>query len=115
MVTVSELSCIIRPCPSPLVYCTHSLSTFYESHLFSCAMALFIYTDGGSYGNLGPSTITRILCDPFGHDLMHSRMYLPKAINNEVEYTTIIEALTDTLCFHHGPIIMFCGSQIMEP
>lgn len=73
-------------------------------------MTLLIFTDSQSHNNLGPSVTVWILCDPSKYDYMRFGVFLSEATNNEAKYTTAIEALTNMLCFHHGPIILFYDS-----
>lgn len=46
-------------------------------------MALRIHTNGGSQGNLGPSTIAWVVCDQIRNVLNFASMFLPQATNNE--------------------------------
>jgi ribonuclease HI len=54
---------------------------------------LFIYTDGGSRGNPGPSAIGVIVCDGEGRVLVRHSEYIGEATNNRAEYTALVRAL----------------------
>lgn len=74
-------------------------------------MVFLIFTDGSSHGNSGSSITMLVLRDPSKNDYMCSRLYLPKATHNEVEYIIVIKALINALHFYHAPIILHCDSQ----
>lgn len=60
-----------------------------HSHAFS------VYIDGGSRGNPGPSTTAWIIHDSLGEIIISASLYVPSATNNQVEYITLVGALSD--------------------
>jgi ribonuclease HI len=54
---------------------------------------VFVYTDGGSRGNPGPSAIGILIYSPEGKFLKDYREYIGKATNNQAEYAAVLKAL----------------------
>eukprot|EP01018_Ginkgo_biloba_P040135 Gb_11691 [translate_table: standard] len=74
---------------------------------------LIIFTDGGSRGNPGPSTVAWIIKTHSGDDLINVGLFLPHATNNIAEYAAVIGSLTDALAFQPSHIDLFTDSLLV--
>ncbi|MCX6806951.1 MAG: ribonuclease HI family protein [Candidatus Berkelbacteria bacterium] len=56
---------------------------------------IFVYSDGGSFNNPGPSGIGVVICDSNKVVLKKISEYIGEATNNQAEYQAVIRALEE--------------------
>ncbi len=74
---------------------------------------LFVYTDGGSRGNPGPSAIGVIICDEEGMILLRHSEYIGEATNNKAEYTALVRALELATKLSSGRVHCYLDSELV--
>ena len=72
-----------------------------------------IQIDGGSRGNLGPSTTTWIIHDFLGEIVVNAGMYIPFATNNQPEYTALVGSLSDISSLQLDHVVIFINSLLL--
>jgi len=76
-------------------------------------MKLFLYTDGGSRGNPGPSAAGIVIKDETGKVLAAYGEYLGIQTNNFAEYTAVISALTKAKELGADEILLTADSKLV--
>ena len=74
---------------------------------------IFVYTDGGSRGNPGPSGIGILITDENRNIIYKHGEYIGEATNNQAEYTALIKALKNASQHFHGEASCFSDSELM--
>lgn len=76
---------------------------------------LFIYADGGSRGNPGPSGIGFIILDDKKKKVKEVFRYIGETTNNIAEYTALIAALEEAARFAAGnAVVVHLDSELVE-
>ena len=73
---------------------------------------LYLYTDGGSRGNPGPSAIGMVLKTPKGEILEQEGRQIGEATNNIAEYRALIEGLKLAQKYQPKKLICFMDSSL---
>ncbi len=76
-------------------------------------MKVFVYTDGGSRGNPGPSAYGVILTNEDGKPIKQSSRFLGEGTNNEAEYRGLIAGLNLALEAGADEVEVIMDSQLV--
>lgn len=76
-------------------------------------MKLFLYTDGGSRNNPGPSATGVVIKDEQGKVLAAYGEYLGKQTNNYAEYSAMISALKKALDLGATEVVCVADSKLV--
>ena len=74
---------------------------------------LNVYTDGGSRGNPGPSSIGVVFEDEVGSLIWQKNQAIGNATNNEAEYQALIYAMKHVNRYHPEKIVFHSDSELM--
>ena len=74
---------------------------------------LYIYTDGASRGNPGPSACAYLLTEE-GKKIIYSESnFIGKTTNNRAEYTAVIKSLKTAKNHYNGMVIIHSDSELL--
>jgi ribonuclease HI len=73
---------------------------------------IYIYTDGGSRNNPGPSAIGVVILDENRNKILEKGEYLGKTTNNQAEYKAVVKALKIAEKFSDNAIL-YSDSQLI--
>lgn len=76
-------------------------------------MRVRIYTDGGARGNPGPAAFAYLVCTEDDRVLKESDGYIGRATNNEAEYRSLIEALSQARTMGAEEIEVIVDSELV--
>ncbi|RKY42750.1 MAG: ribonuclease H [Candidatus Makaraimicrobium thalassicum] len=74
---------------------------------------LFIFADGGSRGNPGPSGVGVVLLDEKNEKAGEISKYIGSATNNVAEYLAVIYGLQEAVCLKAGKVVLHVDSQLV--
>jgi ribonuclease HI len=74
---------------------------------------LYIYTDGASRGNPGPSGIGVVILDEKRKKLRELYRYIGEATNNVAEYNALICALEEAVVIGAAQVVIYMDSELM--
>ncbi len=74
---------------------------------------MYIYTDGGSRGNPGPSGIGVVILDSYKKKIKEIFSYIGEATNNIAEYSAMIAALEAAIELKASELIIHTDSELM--
>jgi ribonuclease HI len=74
---------------------------------------LFIYTDGASRGNPGPSGIGVVILDERRKKFKELFKYIGEATNNVAEYSALICALEEATALGAVEVVVYMDSELM--
>ncbi|KJJ83373.1 ribonuclease HI [Candidatus Omnitrophus magneticus] len=77
------------------------------------AKKVFIFTDGGSRGNPGPSAIGVVLKDETGKVIDQVSQYIGSGTNNVAEYMAVVHGLISASNLGYKNISLFMDSQLI--
>lgn len=73
----------------------------------------FLYTDGGSRGNPGPSGIGVVILDERRKKVKELSKYIGEATNNIAEYNALILALEEACLLSADDVVVYVDSELM--
>lgn len=73
----------------------------------------FVYTDGGSRGNPGPSGIGVIILDSRRKKVKETSKYIGETTNNVAEYSALICGLEDALALGADEVAVYMDSELL--
>ncbi len=74
---------------------------------------LFLYTDGGSRGNPGPSGIGVIVLDAKRKKIKETSKYIGEATNNVAEYSALVCGLEEAAALGADEIVVYMDSELL--
>lgn len=74
---------------------------------------LFLYTDGGSRGNPGPSGIGVVILDGKRKKIKELSKYIGETTNNIAEYNALICALEEASALSADEVVVYMDSELM--
>ena len=74
---------------------------------------LYIYTDGGSRGNPGPSGIGVIIQDSKRKKIKEISKYIGEATNNIAEYNALLHGLEEADALKASDIVVYMDSELL--
>ena len=74
---------------------------------------LFLYTDGGSRGNPGPSGIGVVILDEKRKKIKELSKYIGETTNNIAEYNALIYALEEAAALAAKELVIYMDSELM--
>lgn len=74
---------------------------------------LYLYTDGGSRGNPGPSGIGVVILDSNKKKIKEVFKYIGEATNNVAEYTALVSGLKEALALKATDIVIYMDSELL--
>lgn len=74
---------------------------------------LFLYTDGASRGNPGPSGIGVVILDARKKKLKELSKYIGETTNNIAEYNALICALEEASALAADEVVIYMDSELM--
>lgn len=74
---------------------------------------LFLYTDGGSRGNPGPSGIGIVILDEHKKKIREVFKYIGDATNNVAEYKALIHGLEEAVLLGATDVIIHIDSELL--
>jgi len=74
---------------------------------------LFLYTDGGSRGNPGPSGIGVVILDAKKKKLKEISRYIGEATNNIAEYSALVCALEEAAALDASDVVIYMDSELI--
>ena len=74
---------------------------------------LYIYTDGGSRGNPGPSGIGVVILDSNRKKIKESFKYIGETTNNIAEYSALVSGLEEAVAFKATDIVIYLDSELL--
>ena len=77
-------------------------------------MNLYIYTDGASRGNPGPSAIGIVIKDDKQQTLMEVSEYIGQGTNNNAEYLAVLKAIEQAIIFKAEEVTLYVDSELVE-
>jgi len=76
-------------------------------------LTLYVYSDGGSRGNPGPSAIGIVFYDENKNKIAEYKECIGHATNNQAEYKAIIKALELATAYCRKKIMCFLDSELV--
>lgn len=77
-------------------------------------MHLYIYTDGASRGNPGPSSIGIVIKDAKKQILMEISDYIGEGTNNNAEYLAVIRAVKEAIKLKADSVTIYLDSELIQ-
>jgi ribonuclease HI len=74
---------------------------------------LYLYTDGGSRGNPGPSGIGVVILDSNKKKIKEVFKYIGEATNNVAEYTALVSGLEEALALKATDVVIYMDSELL--
>jgi ribonuclease HI len=74
---------------------------------------LFLYTDGGSRGNPGPSGIGVVVLDAKRKKIREVSKYIGETTNNVAEYSALVCGLEEAAALGADEIIVYIDSELL--
>ena len=74
---------------------------------------LFLYTDGGSRGNPGPSGIGVIVLDAKRKKIKEASKYIGETTNNVAEYSALVCGLEEARALGADEIVVYMDSELL--
>ncbi|MCX5677721.1 MAG: ribonuclease HI family protein [Candidatus Omnitrophica bacterium] len=74
---------------------------------------LYLYTDGGSRGNPGPSGIGVVILDSNKKKIKEVFKYIGEATNNVAEYTALVLGLKEALVLKAADVVIYMDSELL--
>ena len=74
---------------------------------------LYLYTDGGSRGNPGPSGIGVVIFDSNKNKIKEVFKYIGEATNNVAEYTALVSGLEEALALKATDVVIYMDSELL--
>jgi ribonuclease HI len=74
---------------------------------------VFLYTDGGSRGNPGPSGIGVIILDSKKKKIKEVSKYIGEATNNIAEYSALICGLEEAAALDASEVVIYMDSELL--
>jgi ribonuclease HI len=74
---------------------------------------LFLYTDGGSRGNPGPSGIGVIVLDAKRKKIKETSKYIGETTNNVAEYSALVCGLEEARALGADEIVVYMDSELL--
>ena len=74
---------------------------------------LFLYTDGGSRGNPGPSGIGVVILDSAKKKVKQLYKYIGETTNNIAEYNALIQGLEEALTLKANEVVVCLDSELL--
>jgi ribonuclease HI len=74
---------------------------------------LYLYTDGGSRGNPGPSGIGVVVLDASKKKIGEVFKYIGEATNNVAEYSALVSGLEEAVALKATDIIVYMDSELL--
>ena len=73
----------------------------------------FLYTDGGSRGNPGPSGIGVVILDSKRKKVKETCKYIGETTNNVAEYSALILGLEEALALEADEVTVYMDSELL--
>ena len=74
---------------------------------------LYLYTDGGSRGNPGPSGIGAVILDSNRKKIKESFKYIGETTNNIAEYSALVSGLEEAVALKATDIVVYLDSELL--
>ena len=74
---------------------------------------LYLYTDGGSRGNPGPSGIGVVILDSNKKKIKEVFKYIGEATNNVAEYTALVSGLEEARALKATDVVIYMDSELL--
>ncbi|MCM8790803.1 MAG: ribonuclease HI family protein [Candidatus Omnitrophica bacterium] len=74
---------------------------------------LFIYTDGGSRGNPGPSGIGVVVLDSRRKKIKEICKYIGQTTNNIAEYNALLSGLEEAAALGASEVVIYLDSELL--
>lgn len=74
---------------------------------------LFLYTDGGSRGNPGPSGIGVIVLDAKRKKIKETSKYIGETTNNVAEYSALVCGLEEAAALGADEVVVYMDSELL--
>ena len=74
---------------------------------------LYLYTDGGSRGNPGPSGIGAVILDSNRKKIREVFKYIGETTNNVAEYNALVHGLEEAISLKATDVVIYMDSELL--